>query len=77
LRIGAEEALSSGAPEELRTLANVLLMVSQNLFDDPKARRFLEYVQCLSISMFHAVTRSPGSAHNKWDREHLEAELFL
>jgi len=77
MRIGAEEAPSSGAPEELRTLANMLLTVSPNSFDDPEARRFFGYVQCLSISMFHAVTRSPGSARNKWDREHLEAELSL
>jgi hypothetical protein len=77
MRIGAEEAHPSGAPEELGSLANMLLTVSPNLFDDPVARRFLEYVQRLSISMFHAATRSPGSARNKLDRAHLEAELSL
>jgi hypothetical protein len=53
-RRGEGAAQANGAPEELRSLANMLLVASPALFDDPEARLFLESVQRLAGSMYRA-----------------------
>jgi len=70
-----ETPRASAAVEELRTLASMLLTASSNLFDDPAARRFLEQVQRLSISMFRALSASSSSALSADDRARLMAEM--
>lgn len=47
------------APEELRTLASMLLTASSSLFDDPEARLFLEEVERFTGSMVRAVSKAP------------------
>jgi hypothetical protein len=70
-----EEPHSSGASEELRTLASMLLTASPCLFDDPAARRFLEQVERFSVSMFRAVSLSSAAALSTDSRERLTAEM--
>ena len=60
-----EDGHAGNTPEELRTLAGMLLTASPSLFEDPEARRFLEQVEQLSVSMFrrlHLSSRAPAGA---------------
>jgi hypothetical protein len=66
------EAEANG-PDELRTLASMLLTASPSLFDDPEARQFLEQVERFSVSMFRAVTLSAGKGSGS-DVQALAAE---
>jgi hypothetical protein len=55
---GEERGHSNSASDELRTLAGMVLTASPSLFEDPEARRFLEQVERLSVSMFRRVSVS-------------------
>jgi hypothetical protein len=44
--------------DEVRSLANMVLVASPSLFDDPDARLFLEEVQRLVAAMYGAVARA-------------------
>jgi len=66
---------STSAPEELRTLASMLLTASPSLFDDPAARRFLEQVERFSASMIRTVSASPAPGPSAEDRERLLSEM--
>jgi hypothetical protein len=46
---------STSAPEELGTLASMLLTASSSLFDDPEARLLLEQLQRFAALMYRAV----------------------
>ena len=69
------DELSSGATEELRTLASMLLTASPNLFDDPTARRFLTQLQRVTGSMFKLVLIPAGQGRRPADRVQLEADM--
>jgi len=75
MRSDVDDPCSSGAAEELRTLASMLLTASPSLFDDPEAHRFLEQVERSSVSMFRAARASSESVLNANDRERLKAEM--
>ena len=66
---------SSGAGDELRTLAGMMLTASPSLFDDPDARRFLEQVERFSISLFRTISSSSGLVQGQDDRERLAARM--
>ncbi len=72
---GDGDELSSGATEELRTLASMLLTASPNLFDDPIARRFLTQLQRVTGSMFKLVLVPAGQGRRPADRVQLEADM--
>lgn len=71
----AEEPASHAAPEELRTLASMLLTASPSLFDDPAARHFLEQVERFSISMFRSLSVSSATGLSPSSRERLSVEM--
>jgi hypothetical protein len=66
---------SSGAGDELRTLAGMLLTASPSLFDDPEARRFLDQVERFSVSMFRTLSASSGNVQGSDGRERLAAGM--
>jgi hypothetical protein len=66
---------SSGATDELRTLAGMLLTASPNLFDDPEARRFLDQVERFSVSLFRSISAAPGDTHSPQGVERLASEM--
>jgi hypothetical protein len=58
---GAVDAAHFGEMrEEVRNLANMVLVASPSLFDDPEARLFLEEVQRLVGTMYEAVALALG-----------------
>jgi hypothetical protein len=57
----------SEARDELRSLANMILVSSSNLFDDPEARLFLDEVQRLAATVL-AVAVGSGSMKSNTDR---------
>jgi hypothetical protein len=65
---------ASGALEEWRALAGMLLTASPALFDDPEARRFLEEIERFSGLILSKLRRSDGTLADD-DRPHLEAEF--
>ncbi len=69
------DELSTGATEEMRTLASMLLTASPNLFDDPIARRFLTQLQRVTGSMFRLVLVPAGQARRPADRDRLSADM--
>jgi hypothetical protein len=69
------DASGAGAPEELRTLASMLLTASSSLFDDPVARKFLEGVERLTASMVRMASPSPKGGSNKDGHERLTAAM--
>ncbi len=71
----ANEAGSTVAADELRTLASMLLTASPNLFDDPEARRLLEEVERFSVSMIRTVSSSSATTLSTQNREQLAAEM--
>jgi hypothetical protein len=72
---GVESGPESGAPDELRALASMLLTASPNLFDDPEARRFLEQVERLSVSMLQRVVGSSRVVANAGDPQRMESDM--
>lgn len=72
---GRGDLRSSGAPDELRTLAGMVLTASPSLFDDPAARRFLEQVERFSVSMLHTVTASSGGGRSTDGDDRLASEM--
>lgn len=72
---GDREHPKSGAPEELRSFASMLLTASPSLFDDPAARRFLEQVERFTGSMFRAVSASSGGVLSPASRDRLTTEM--
>jgi hypothetical protein len=73
---GTEESHSAtGAPEELRTLASMLLTASPSLFDDPVARRFLEQLERFSASMFGTASARSRGVPGADDRARLASEM--
>ena len=61
--IGGEAAgKGNGAADEMRSLANMLLVVSASLFDDRVARLFLTEVQRLAGSMYRALASTTPSS---------------
>jgi uncharacterized membrane protein len=73
--VGAGDLRSSGAPDELRTLAAMVLTASPSLFDDPAARRFLEQVERFSVSMLRAVSTSSGGGRGTDGGPRLVSEM--
>jgi hypothetical protein len=57
----------SQARDELRSLANMILVSSSNLFDDPQARVFLDEVQRLAATVLSVAIRS-GTRAAKQER---------
>jgi len=72
---GDSEEPHPGAREELRALAAMVLTASPNLFDDPEARRFLEEVERLSVSMVRAVSAPAGTAAPRNGPEAMTAQM--
>jgi hypothetical protein len=70
-----DDPSSDRGPDELRTLAGMLLTAAPNLFDDPPARRFLEQVERFSVSMIRAVSPSSAPGPGADGRTKLTAEL--
>jgi hypothetical protein len=70
-----QELRSANAPDELRTLANMLLTASPSLFDDPLARKFMEEVDRFSVLMFRLLSSSSGKALSEDRREQLTSEV--
>jgi hypothetical protein len=68
---GAAEAKANGAPAELQSLANMLLVASPALFDDPEARLFLEAVQRLTGSMYRALSAASISSLRRPGQDNL------
>jgi hypothetical protein len=66
---------SADSPEELRTLAGMLLTSSPSLFDDPEARLFLESVQRLAGTIVRAFSSSPVVRTSRPSRDSLIAEM--
>ena len=66
---------ASGASDELRTLAGMLLTASPSLFDDPEARRFLEQVERFSVLMFRTLSASPGNDQGRDGHERLATTM--
>lgn len=65
---------TSGAIEEWRSLASMLLIASPALFEDPEASRFLDEVERFSGLILSRIRRSDGTL-SVGDRQHLEAEF--
>jgi hypothetical protein len=72
--VAADGARLSGASDELRTLASMVLTASSSLFEDPEARRFLDQVERFLPSMVRAESASSGGALGAEDREKLRSE---
>ena len=66
---------ASGAGDELRTLAGMLLTASPSLFDDPEARRFLEQVERFSVLMFRTLSASSGDGQGPDGHERLATAM--
>ncbi len=74
---GAQELGSSAAPEELRTLASMLLTASPSLFDDPVARRFLSEVERFTGLVFRALSvPGPGGLPSEDAGDRLAAAML-
>lgn len=57
----ADDADFESTRDEVRSLANMILVASPPLFDDPDARLFLEAVQRLAGALYAAVARTTGT----------------
>jgi len=75
LASGTNDLSSTSAQDELRTLANMLLAASPNLFDDPEARLLLERVERISVSMLQSLSATPGSTQSADSRERLASQM--
>lgn len=64
-----------GAPEELRTLAGMLLTASPSLFDDPVARPFLAQAERLMGSMLRTISATDRGATHGDGRDRLASEM--
>lgn len=77
-RHGGEGASSVGrgdAYDDLRSLANMLLTVSANFFDDPLARQFLERVERLTGTIVHVLGAEAGGRLDPALRDVLVADM--
>jgi len=72
---GDDEPSSSGAAEELRMFASMLLTASPNLFDDPAARSFLGQLEAFAASMFRMVSARSRGGPTADARDRLGSEL--
>jgi hypothetical protein len=68
---GADGAGSDAAVDELRNVANMLLIAAPMLFDDPTARAFLEEAQRFSALMIRIAVARTGTALTGQDRQRL------
>jgi hypothetical protein len=63
------------ASDELRTLASMVLTASPSLFDDPDARRFLEQVERLSVSLVRTLAASAGDGQDRDGTERVTSQM--
>jgi hypothetical protein len=68
---GADGSGSDAAVDELRNVANMLLIAAPMLFDDPTARTFLEEAQRFSAIMIRIAVARTGTALTDRDRQRL------
>jgi hypothetical protein len=70
---GSDGTGSDAAVDELRNVANMLLIAAPMLFDDPTARAFLEEAQRFSAMMIRIAVARTGTALTDQDRDRLAA----
>jgi hypothetical protein len=61
--------------ENLRSLANMLLVASPEFFDDPPAQRFLVQVQRFTASVFQALGSPASGPLDRGARERVAADM--
>jgi hypothetical protein len=74
-KAGNQEEQSTGASDELRTLASMLLTASPSLFNDPIARTFLEQVEQFTGSVQRTISASTWNVSKNDKLERLSSEM--